>query len=74
MFVNVWASDARRDLALGSNLLGSLLGGLASVLSMAIGFRALTFLTLAVYVVAGLSMRGVSAATPRRPIRAARHG
>ena len=57
VFVTVWATDARKDLALGSNLLGSLLGGLASMLSMAIGFRALTFLTLAVYLGARLLIR-----------------
>ncbi|HEY2944867.1 MAG TPA: hypothetical protein VGN09_20700 [Vicinamibacteria bacterium] len=49
LFVSLWAASPRRDLALGSNLLGSLLGGLASMLSMAVGFRALVFLTLATY-------------------------
>ena len=43
-------------LALGSNLLGSLLGGVATMLSMAIGFRALMFLTLVVYLGALLAL------------------
>jgi hypothetical protein len=49
IFVTAWAATKRKDLALGSNLLGSLLGGIASMLSMVVGFRALMFLTLAVY-------------------------
>ena len=49
IFVTVWAATERKDLALGSNLLGSLLGGIASMLSMLIGFQALTLLTLGVY-------------------------
>jgi hypothetical protein len=57
VFVSVWAASSRRDLALGSNLLGSLLGGLLSMLSMVIGFRALTFLTLAIYLGAFLLIR-----------------
>jgi hypothetical protein len=48
-FVKLWAQSERRDLAFGSNLLGSLLGGIASMLSMLVGFRALTLLTLAIY-------------------------
>jgi hypothetical protein len=39
------------------NLLGSLLGGVASMLSMAFGFRALMFLTLGVYLGALLLLR-----------------
>lgn len=50
IFVTAWAATERKDLAFGSNLLGSLLGGVASMLSMAIGFRALMFVTLLVYV------------------------
>ncbi len=49
VFVQEWASESRRGAALGSNLIGSLLGGLASMLSMLIGFQALAFLTLAIY-------------------------
>jgi hypothetical protein len=68
VFVSVWAAAPRRDLALGSNLLGSLVGGLLSMLSMAIGFRALTFLTLAIYLGAFLLIRkqvtGQAAAAP----------
>lgn len=49
VFVTLWAGSGRRDLALGSNLLGALLGGVASMLSMVVGFRALAILTLLVY-------------------------
>jgi hypothetical protein len=52
IFVTAWAATERKDLAFGSNLLGSLIGGVASMLSMAIGFRALMLVTLAVYVAA----------------------
>jgi len=58
VFVSAWAAADRRDLALGSNLLGSLLGGVASMLSMAVGFRGLTLITLAVYLAAFLLLRG----------------
>jgi MFS family permease len=57
IFVAVWARLERRDLALGSNILGSLLGGIASLLSMLVGFQQLTFLTLAVYLGALLLIR-----------------
>jgi hypothetical protein len=50
VFVRTWAVEPKRAAAFGSNLIGSLLGGIASMLSMAIGFRALAFLTLALYV------------------------
>jgi hypothetical protein len=49
IFVTAWAATERKDLAFGSNLLGSLLGGVASMLSMALGFSALMLLTLAIY-------------------------
>lgn len=62
VFVSVWARSERRDLALGSNILGSLLGGIASMLSMLIGFQQLTFLTLAVYLGALLLVRREEAA------------
>jgi hypothetical protein len=52
VFVTAWARTERKDLAFGSNLLGSLVGGVASMLSMAIGFSALMLVTLAVYVAA----------------------
>ncbi len=52
VFVRAWSEAENRDLALGSNLLGSLLGGIASMASMVIGFRALLLLALAVYLVA----------------------
>ncbi len=62
VFVTLWANEARRDLALGSNLLGSLLGGVASMLSMLFGFQALALLTLAVYLGALLGLRKQGAA------------
>jgi SAM-dependent methyltransferase len=58
VFVSAWSAAARRDLALGSNLIGSLVGGVASMLTMVIGFRGLTFLTLAVYLGAYVALRG----------------
>jgi hypothetical protein len=61
VFVSTWSAQERRDLALGSNLLGSLVGGVASMLTMVIGFRGLTFLTLAVYVGALLAIRAGAA-------------
>jgi hypothetical protein len=57
VFVSAWSARERRDLALGSNLIGSLLGGVASLLTMVVGFRGLTFLTLAVYLGALLALR-----------------
>lgn len=57
VFVSAWSAQERRDLALGSNLIGSLVGGVASMLTMVIGFRGLTFLTLAVYIGALLALR-----------------
>lgn len=52
IFIGVFVVTPRKDVALGSNLLGALVGGVASMLSMVIGFRDLTLLTLAVYLVA----------------------
>lgn len=49
IFVKLWAENSRKDHALGSNMLGSLLGGIASMLSMQVGFSALLLLTLAIY-------------------------
>jgi SAM-dependent methyltransferase len=57
VFVSAWARAVRRDLALGSNLLGSLLGGIASMLTLVIGFRSLMLLALAVYLGAILLLR-----------------
>jgi SAM-dependent methyltransferase len=64
IFVTVWAATERKDLALGSNLLGSLLGGIASMLSMLIGFQALTLLTLGVYLGALLMLSRGRAKAP----------
>ena len=63
VFVSLWARSPRKDLALGSNLLGSLIGGVASMLTMVIGFRALTLLTLGVYLAALLLVRRRTAPT-----------
>ncbi|MCU0293536.1 MAG: hypothetical protein MUF10_16370 [Thermoanaerobaculaceae bacterium] len=52
IFVSVWARADRKDLALGSNILGSLVGGVVSMLSMLIGFNALTWLTAGCYLLA----------------------
>ena len=57
IFVALWAESKRKDLALGSNILGSLLGGLASMLSMLVGFRWLLVMTLAIYTAALLRAR-----------------
>jgi spermidine synthase len=57
VFVTAWSHTGRKDLALGSNLLGSLVGGVASMLSMAVGFRALILLTLLVYLAAIVVLR-----------------
>jgi SAM-dependent methyltransferase len=54
VFVRAWSGAENRDLALGSNLLGSLLGGVASMASMIVGFRALLLVALAVYLAAAL--------------------
>ena len=55
IFVTEWSRLPRQDLALGSNILGGLLGGIASMLSLYLGFRGLTLLTLAVYLAARLA-------------------
>jgi len=49
IFIGVFVVTPRKDVALGSNLLGALVGGVASMLSMVVGFQALTLLTLFVY-------------------------
>jgi spermidine synthase len=68
VFVSVWAAAPRRDLALGSNLLGALLGGVASMMSMLVGFQALTLLTAAVYLAALLLMGRLSTTPSRAPV------
>jgi hypothetical protein len=60
-FVSLWAAAGRRDLALGSNLLGSLLGGVLSMSTMALGFRSVALLTLALYLGAMLAARRAAA-------------
>jgi hypothetical protein len=68
VFVPLWAASRRKDLALGSNLLGSLVGGVLSMSTMVIGFRGLTLLTLAMYLGALLIARrtssGATASSP----------
>ena len=64
IFVSLWARSERKDLALGSNLLGSLVGGVASMLTMALGFQAIVFLTLAIYLGALLLIRRGGGAAP----------
>jgi SAM-dependent methyltransferase len=64
IFVSLWARSPRKDLAIGSNLLGALVGGIASMLTMLIGFRGLAFLTLAVYLMALYVARRAQAASP----------
>jgi len=57
IFVHLWAAAERKDLALGSNILGSLVGGIASTLSMIVGFLGITMMTLGVYLLAFLVAR-----------------
>jgi SAM-dependent methyltransferase len=57
VFIGLWARSRRRDLAFGSNILGSLLGGMASLLSMLVGFQSLMFLALAIYLGALFAVR-----------------
>jgi SAM-dependent methyltransferase len=66
VFIGLWARAERRDLALGSNILGALLGGLLSLLSMSIGFRSLMFLALAIYLGALLATKKGAGSAPAR--------
>jgi SAM-dependent methyltransferase len=63
IFVSLWTRSRRKDLAIGSNLLGALVGGIASMLTMLVGFRALALLTLAVYLMALYVARRAQAAS-----------
>jgi len=54
LFVTQWASREHRDAAFGDNLLGALFGGVASLLSMLVGFSGLALLALAIYLGAAL--------------------
>jgi len=49
IFVVLWTRTERKDLALGSNLLGSLVGGVASMLTILVGFSVLIWITLGIY-------------------------
>ena len=65
LFIRTFAAARFAGSALGSNLLGSLVGGLMESLSMWIGLRALLFLALGFYVMALLfSYRKQQAAVP----------
>jgi hypothetical protein len=70
IFVTVWSGRPRKDLALGSNILGALIGGVASMLSLLVGFRGLTAITLAVYLGARLALGRTGAATSSRGLDA----
>lgn len=52
LFIAQWRDRPERDHAFGSNLLGSLVGGLASLLSMWLGFKALALVALLFYLLA----------------------
>jgi len=54
LFIRTFAAARFSGAALGSNLLGSLVGGLLESLSMWIGLRSLLFLALGLYVAAYL--------------------
>ncbi|MBI4859064.1 MAG: hypothetical protein HY815_02140, partial [Candidatus Riflebacteria bacterium] len=56
IFVTLWARALHKDMALGSNLGGALLGGVLGNLSMLLGFRALTLCALVIYLVVGLRL------------------
>jgi len=52
LFIRMFAATSFRGSALGSNLLGALVGGLLESLSMWIGLRALLFLAVLLYAAA----------------------
>lgn len=64
IFVRSFAAAGFRGEALGSNLLGSLVGGLLESLSLWFGIRALLLLTLALYLVSWAALLGA-----RKPVR-----
>jgi spermidine synthase len=66
IFVSVWARADRKDLAFGSNILGSLVGGVLSMLSMLIGFNALTWFTAGCYLLALMLLLRQGDGTQRR--------
>ena len=52
VFIRSFARSQRRDLALGANLIGSLVGGLLQSITFATGIRALLLLVAALYALA----------------------
>jgi spermidine synthase len=68
LFIRTFAAARFSGAALGSNLLGSLVGGLLESLSMWIGLRSLLFLALGLYVAAYLfSLRRQTSAATVQP-------
>ena len=65
LFIRAFAAAGFRGAALGSNLLGALVGGLLESLSMWVGLRSLLFIALLMYVLAYLcSPRTETSAVP----------
>lgn len=65
LFIRAFAAAGFRGAALGSNLLGALVGGLLESLSMWIGLRSLLFIALIMYVLAYLYSPRMSTSTVR---------
>lgn len=57
IFIKSFARTAHRDMALGSNLLGAICGGLLESLSYAWGMHSITVLVLVLYILALLTVR-----------------
>jgi spermidine synthase len=57
VFVRQWSQLKQKDVALGYNMIGSLVGGVLSMLSMWLGFKALLMITIAIYIAAFVSGR-----------------
>jgi Spermine/spermidine synthase domain len=67
LFSQLLARSEHPDAALGSNLLGTVLGGCLEYLSVLTGLRALTLVALALYAAAFLALRVSSARAPSLP-------
>ncbi len=59
VFVRSWAGAQRKDVALGANLFGALVGAILQSLSFMTGIRALLLIVAGFYALAFLSRRGV---------------
>jgi spermidine synthase len=68
LFIRAFAAASFSGAALGSNLLGSLVGGLLESLSMWIGLRSLLFLALALYLAAFFFSRRKQAVSEPLPM------